>query len=73
MVSENSFDVDLIEYLPESDFAAYKSGESDDLWTWDYWVTVSVDVPDEFKDKHFSFTEDLIRDYLKTHISQRLG
>ena len=70
---ETSFDVDGIEYLPESDFAAYKSGESDDLWNWDYWVNVSVDVPDEFKDKHFSFTEDLIRDYLKTHISQRLG
>ena len=67
---ETSFDVINIEYQYESDFD--EMNPSDSLLDWDADVTVSVDVPDEFKDKDYTWTEDLIRDSLKTHISQRL-
>jgi len=69
-MTETNFDVINIEYQYESDFD--EMNPSDSLLNWDADVTVSVNVPDWFKDKHFSFTEDRIREHLETHISQRL-
>ena len=54
---ETDFDVLNIEYMD------YTSGEE----TYDYPDTmqITVDVPNDFKDKHYSFTEDLIRDEIE--------